>query len=425
MPRIFLMNRGFFLLTLLLSLLSGFAVADVAGKWKTSEGDLTLQTSGNQVRGSYTNDNGELIGKMSGNVLEGFWIESNANERCMTPLNGRYFWGRIRWVFDANKFAGAWSYCDKPVQSGANSWSGERSGSGPVYAGNASLRLDKMYFAPGETIVVHFAAPSNWPENAWIGIIPASIPHGSEAVNDQHDITYQYLGKRTAGSLTFKAPSTPGNWDFRLHDTDNNGKEFASANFSVGDADSGGRDYGGQSSAASKSMVLFDNGNIAGVGNGPNQPTTFRLTQPHVISLIQNYHWNSARGATPGSIGLRDAIGNHYGPWQSDGSPGQGGVPNAYWTVRPDITLLEGEYSVFDSHPASWSRNAGSQQRGFTRVEGYPAAADAIADGGRMYTSDPRPDLAVPARGKKDSDFRDEPDEWKKEMKQFKNLFKD
>jgi len=121
-----------------------------------------------------------------------------------------------------------------------------------------------------------------------------------------------------------------------------------------------------------KGAVLFDNGNIAGVDNGPSQPTTFSLNTAHVITLIQNYHWNSARGATPGTIGLRDANGRIYGPWQSVGSPGQGGVPNAYWTVRPDITLPAGNYSVIDSHPASWSRNGGSQQRGFTRVEGYP-----------------------------------------------------
>jgi hypothetical protein len=123
---------------------------------------------------------------------------------------------------------------------------------------------------------------------------------------------------------------------------------------------------------AAKGAVLFDNGNIAGVDNGPSQPTSFSLNTAHVITLIQDYHWNSARGATPGTIGLRDANGRIYGPWQSVGSPGQGGVPNAYWTVRPDITLPAGNYSVIDSHPASWSRNGGSQQRGFTRVEGYP-----------------------------------------------------
>lgn len=146
--------------------------------------------------------------------------------------------------------------------------------------------------------------------------------------------------------------------------------------------------------ATVKSAVLFDNGNIAGVDNGPSLPTSFTLNTAHVITLIQDYHWNSARGATPGSIGLRDANGRVYGPWQSVGSPGQGGVPNAYWTVRPDITLPAGAYSVIDSHPASWSRNSGSQQRGFTRVEGYPTN-DAS---GREYSYAP-PSSAVSPSG--------------------------
>ncbi len=139
----------------------------------------------------------------------------------------------------------------------------------------------------------------------------------------------------------------------------------------------GGRDYTGQDAAPAKSAVLFDNGNIAGVSNGPSQPTRFSLNATHVITLIQDYHWNNARGATPGTIALRDAEGRIYGPWQSVGSPGQGGVPNAYWTAHPGEILPAGSYTVIDSHPASWSRNGGSQQRGFTRVEGYPSGDQA------------------------------------------------
>ena len=52
-------------------------------------------------------------------------------------------------------------------------------------------------------------------------------------------------------------------------------------------------------------------------------------------------------------------------------------MPNAYWTVHPGEILPAGSYTVIDSHPASWSRNDGSQQRGFTRVEGYPSGDQA------------------------------------------------
>lgn len=118
--------------------------------------------------------------------------------------------------------------------------------------------------------------------------------------------------------------------------------------------------------------VIFEVGNIYGVDNGPSQPTVFTLTAPRMLTLIQNYHWNSARGATPGTIALREAGGKTYGPWQSEGSPGQGGVPNAYWTARPMVLLPPGTYTVIDSDPASWAQNAESGGRGFTRIETMP-----------------------------------------------------
>jgi tetratricopeptide (TPR) repeat protein len=119
--------------------------------------------------------------------------------------------------------------------------------------------------------------------------------------------------------------------------------------------------------------VSFEVGNIYGVYNGPTQPTVFTLNVPRVLALIQNYHWNSARGATPGTISLQDAGGRTYGPWQAEGSPGQGGVPNAYWTARPMVLLPAGTYTVIDSDPASWAQNSESGGRGFTRVETLPA----------------------------------------------------
>lgn len=103
----------------------------------------------------------------------------------------------------------------------------------PETPSGATLKLDKSKFSPGETIKVHFTALSSYASNAWIGIIPSDVPHGSETENDKHDITYQYLKNMTSGSLTFKVPEKPGSYDFRMHDTDNNGKEVASIGFKV------------------------------------------------------------------------------------------------------------------------------------------------------------------------------------------------
>jgi hypothetical protein len=108
------------------------------------------------------------------------------------------------------------------------------SGTDTAFPSSQSLSLNKLVFAPGEEISVSFKALASYVENAWIGIIPSSVAHGSEVVNDQYDLTYQYLGKKTSGTLLFTAPHQNGSYDFRMNDSDANGKEVASVSFTVG-----------------------------------------------------------------------------------------------------------------------------------------------------------------------------------------------
>lgn len=109
-----------------------------------------------------------------------------------------------------------------------------------AFAADGTLRVNKMTFSPGEQISVSFTAPASYDAHAWVGIIPSDIPHGKEAVNDAHDITYQYLNKRSRGTLTFAAPGKPGNYDLRMNDTDSDGREVTSVSFTVeGVADAG------------------------------------------------------------------------------------------------------------------------------------------------------------------------------------------
>ena len=95
------------------------------------------------------------------------------------------------------------------------------------------LRLDKTTFAPGEEILVHFTAPSWYPLQAWIGLIPSDVPHGDGTVNDEYDIDYRYLEGQTSGVMTFTAPEEPGSYDLRMNDNDQDGKEVASITFTV------------------------------------------------------------------------------------------------------------------------------------------------------------------------------------------------
>lgn len=114
--------------------------------------------------------------------------------------------------------------------------------------------------------------------------------------------------------------------------------------------------------------LVFSNYNSAGVANNPTAPTVFTLESSRIIYLIQDYHWNSSKGKAPGTISLKSAAGKVYGPWTAQGAPGQGGVPDAYWTVYPNIEIPAGTYTIVDSDPASWAQNTGSKGLGMSQV---------------------------------------------------------
>ena len=115
--------------------------------------------------------------------------------------------------------------------------------------------------------------------------------------------------------------------------------------------------------------VIYTNGNIAGVQNNPTRDTTFTVPASHRVTYIYTYHYFNS-GKLPGTIGLRHSDGTVYGPWQSEGALGQGGVLNAYWFVRPNVEIKAGTYTVIDSDKATWSHNSGSSGAGFVEVRG-------------------------------------------------------
>ncbi len=107
-------------------------------------------------------------------------------------------------------------------------------------AAEASMRLGRTTLAPDETFEVVFRAPAGLPDTAWVGVVPSEVPHGSSAVNDEHDVDYQYLGGDAAGTLEFRAPARTGSWDLRMHDTVDEGVEIASVTFEVRHPDASG-----------------------------------------------------------------------------------------------------------------------------------------------------------------------------------------
>jgi hypothetical protein len=122
-------------------------------------------------------------------------------------------------------------------------------------------------------------------------------------------------------------------------------------------------------SEGTSAPLLFEIGNVGGVQNGPTAPSVADLPAARITALT-TYHWNDARGATPGTIGLRADDGTLYGPFPTIGREGQGGVPNAYWEAVTNFTVPAGRYTVVDSDPGSWAQNAESGGRGFVGIYG-------------------------------------------------------
>jgi hypothetical protein len=100
-------------------------------------------------------------------------------------------------------------------------------------APRATLDIHATRVSPGGNVVVSVRTSAPLPRDAWVGIIPSHIPHGDEAINDRHDLAYQYMEGRSRVTMIFRAPLEPGRYDLRLHSTDSNGVELASGAFEV------------------------------------------------------------------------------------------------------------------------------------------------------------------------------------------------
>jgi hypothetical protein len=89
-----------------------------------------------------------------------------------------------------------------------------------VTSDNATtITLPKTRFHSGEKFTIGFKVPSFLSHNAWIGVIPADIPHGKEALNDEHDESFKYFEGRIEGQFEMEAPHKPGNYNLRVNDS--------------------------------------------------------------------------------------------------------------------------------------------------------------------------------------------------------------
>ncbi|MCI0605012.1 hypothetical protein L0156_18660 [bacterium] len=191
-------------------------------------------TPGEEITVTFTTDlelpKSAWLGVIPSNVPHG---KSDVNDQH--DVDYQYVEGKksASLKFHAPEKAGSYDFRLHDADSG-----GTEIGSATFQVGSVklegTLKLKKDAFAPGEEIDVEFTAPEALSPRAWIGMIPSNVPHGKEEVNDQHDIQWQYLEKKSSGVLRFVAPPENGSYDFRMNSTDSDGVEITSVTFKVG-----------------------------------------------------------------------------------------------------------------------------------------------------------------------------------------------
>lgn len=110
--------------------------------WNTTEGRMTFTINNNQLSGTYSTDNGRVSGNVNGNVFDGYWGEDSSGKRCGSERMGTYYWGRLHWVFDGNRFNGQWSYCDDAL---GGTWNG-------TYESGAQVQSNSQNNSPPQNI---------------------------------------------------------------------------------------------------------------------------------------------------------------------------------------------------------------------------------------------------------------------------------
>src|SRR5204862_3483617 len=78
----------------------------------------------------------------------------------------------------------------------------------PAIASTYAVSVTKTNYAPGESIVVNWSAPSGHSSTDWISL------YASGATNTQYGAWY-YTGSNLSGTLSFTAPASAGTYEIR------------------------------------------------------------------------------------------------------------------------------------------------------------------------------------------------------------------
>ena len=241
-----------------------------------------------------------------------------------------------------------------------------------------AINLPKSSFKGNEGIDFTFVAPE-LPDDAWVGIVPAEIPHGDEAVNDEHETSFKYLEGRTRGAFTLPSPGA-GQWTLRLHDTDDNGRELAYAAFTVEEDSSNPFTPPSLSAETGRFAPGFPiTVSFSGAsGEASNWIGIYRKEAP---SDAENHHgnWLYVNGSQVVNEGLREGSVTFPGGMEEGDYEARLFASNGYGLLASTgITVSEGWSGDFDEFTSNFDGLLSNMQIGrTTSIEDARALADA------------------------------------------------
>lgn len=124
-------------------------------------------------------------------------------------------------------------------------------------------------------------------------------------------------------------------------------------------------------------VELYNNWTRDAVTNGATSPTISTNGKAYCLVEIATYHWNNGNGTSAGTLALlgrsRSST-RELGPYPAQPTNGKAQNVNLVTTVltTPTPVIIDGSYTVKDSEPHTWSRDA-SGGWGFVRIWAIPA----------------------------------------------------
>jgi len=148
-----------------------------------------------------------------------------------------------------------------------------------------------------------------------------------------------------------------------------------------------------------ETTVLFNNVNTDTAAPNPANPGQFTLTVPALVTKISVWHDPSVALGTVPSLSIQDGNGMVLGPWTARKSETKDAGGPLVLETTSSVPLKAGQYTLVDTGAKAWLSNAGSENRGFMKLEGTvytPVTTQSIGPDGGTLTGNGL-SLTVPA----------------------------